>query len=71
MQERRRIINVVILDPFFELRDLDSYQVWLLMPLELVQPCFLLDELTENEGEQFLVVSSLCEILSEALSTNS
>ena len=57
--------------PFFELGDLDRDQVRLLMPLELVESRFLLDELAENEGEQFLIVPSLCKVLSEALSTNS
>lgn len=61
----------IVSHPFFELRDFNSYQIRLLMPLELVESCFLLDELAKNEGEQFLVVPSLCEVLSEALSTNS
>lgn len=61
----------VVSYPFFKFRDFDSYQVRLLMPLELVESCFLLDELAKDEGEQFFVVPSLCDILAEALSTNS
>lgn len=61
----------VVSHPFFELRDFNSHQVRLLIPLELVESGFLLDELTENEGEQFFIVPSLCEILSEALNADS
>lgn len=60
--------NEVVAYPFVKLRDFDCYQVRLLMPLELVETRLLLDELTKNEGEQFLVVASLCDILPEALS---
>lgn len=37
--------------PFVKLRDFDGYQLWLLVSLQLIEPSFILDDLTKEEGQ--------------------
>ena len=53
--------------PIVEFGDLDGNRLWLLMTLELEQADLLFNELTKQEREQLFVVTSLGEVLAEAL----
>lgn len=53
--------------PFVQLVHLDGDELWLLMFLELVKPSLVLDELSEHERQQLLVIPRLSKVLAEAL----
>ena len=70
-QERRNIVDLQLLGPSFQSIDLDRYRWRVLTPLMTVQLNFILDQLTQEEGQQLLVVSGLMDVLPEALQTRS
>ena len=53
--------------PFVKFRHLHGDGLRLLVPLQLVESCLLLDDLAQDEGKQFLVVACLREVLAESL----
>ena len=52
----------------FELGDGHSDQFWLPMALQLKEARLVLDDLSQEERKQFLMITRLREILAEALS---
>ena len=52
----------------FELGNGHSDQFWLPMALQLEEACLVLDDLSQEERKQFLMITRLGEILAEALS---
>ena len=53
--------------PLVQLGHLDRDRFGLLMPLQLVEPRFLLHDLAQHEREQLFVVACLGEVFAEAL----
>ena len=66
-QERRRIVNVVLLRPLIKLSDGERNLLWLFMALQLVEAHFVLDDLAKQECEELFVVPGLRKVFAEAL----
>lgn len=54
----------------FKLGDGHSDQFWLPVALQLEEARFILDDLSQEERKQFLMITRLREILAEALFTH-
>jgi hypothetical protein len=67
LQERRNIIDLQILRPRFQLFNCNPYRFRVFTTLMTIQLDFLLDDLTKEEGNKFLIIGCLVNVFPKAL----